>query len=67
MYLLDLSQATSLVFLPSNAMDAELLSGFKEILQRVAEMGIEYSQGYYIGRPLPHLIELEDEVRNLLQ
>ncbi|MCU7841426.1 MAG: hypothetical protein KZQ94_18855 [Candidatus Thiodiazotropha sp. (ex Troendleina suluensis)] len=57
MYLLDLSQAISLVFLASNAMGAELLSGFKEILQRVAEMGIEYSQGYVmptIGGILNH-------------
>ncbi|MEW8125028.1 MAG: EAL domain-containing protein [Candidatus Thiodiazotropha endolucinida] len=36
-YVEDLSQATSLVFLASNAMDAELLTGFKEVLQRLQD------------------------------
>ncbi len=34
-YLQDLSEAASLVFLASNAMDAELLAGFKQVLQRL--------------------------------
>ncbi|MES9862310.1 MAG: EAL domain-containing protein [Candidatus Thiodiazotropha sp. LLP2] len=36
-YLQDLSEATSFVFLASNAMDAELLAGFKQVLQRLSE------------------------------
>ncbi|MCG8094725.1 MAG: GGDEF domain-containing protein, partial [Candidatus Thiodiazotropha endolucinida] len=36
-YVEDLSQATSLVFLASNAMDAELLIGFNEVLQRLQD------------------------------
>ncbi|MCG7873146.1 MAG: EAL domain-containing protein [Candidatus Thiodiazotropha lotti] len=34
-YLQDLSEATSFVFLASNAMDAELLAGFKQVLKRL--------------------------------
>ena len=29
----------------------------KEVLKRVEEMGIDYSQGYYIGEPI---IKVED-------
>ncbi|MCU7840651.1 MAG: bifunctional diguanylate cyclase/phosphodiesterase [Candidatus Thiodiazotropha sp. (ex Troendleina suluensis)] len=33
----------------------------KEIQRLVSEMGIEYSQGYYIGKPMPHLLSLSIE------
>ncbi len=52
----------SIVYFAKNV-NIDLVAEFvcdEEIFQIVNELGIKYSQGYYISEPLPHLNEKED-------
>lgn len=59
----------SLVML-TNSTDMKLIAeGIenKDELQTLIRLGVEYGQGYYIGRPKPKLLEIEDKIKRKIK